>query len=153
MTDPLHFDYADSRPLIKGMHVLHKAVNDSGLEQRLLELVRTRASQINGCAHCLDMHTADALAAGEDHRRLHVLTAWRETTMFDDRERAALALTEAVTRLPDGPPTAEVEACEEVFAPDELLALVYAIVEINSWNRLAVAAGRVVGDQPATPTA
>lgn len=152
MSQQLQVDYAAFRPGMEGMYALHKAVEGAGLDQRLAELVRTRASQINGCAHCLDMHTADAVAAGEDHRRLHVLAAWRETTLFDEREQAALALTEAVTRLPDGPPANEVATCREVFTEEELQALLFLIVEINSWNRLAVTAGRVVDEQPTQAT-
>jgi len=101
-----------------------------------------RASQINGCAYCLDMHSKDARAAGETEQRLYTLSAWRETPFFTDRERGALALTEAVTRI-DASQALHwaVEEAAAVFPPDELGKLVYAIIEINAWNRLAVATG------------
>jgi AhpD family alkylhydroperoxidase len=124
---------------------LSAAVRRSGLEAGLLELVKMRASQINGCAYCLDMHSKDARAAGESEQRLYALSAWRETTFYTDRERAALALTEAVTLIAEThAPLELVEAAAEVFSPDELEKLVYAIVEINAWNRLAVTTGAYV---------
>lgn len=103
------------------------------------ELVRTRASQLNGCAYCLDMHTTDARKAGEQEHRLYALPAWRETPYFTARERAALALTEAVTRLTDGHVPDEVydEAAEQ-FDPQELAQLIAVIISINSWNRIAI---------------
>jgi AhpD family alkylhydroperoxidase len=110
-----------------------------GLEPLLLELVRTRASQLNGCAYCLDMHTKDARAIGEDDQRLHVLPAWREADWYSERERAALALTESVTRLPDGGVPDDVyAAAAAVFTEHELTGLLWAIVAINSWNRIAI---------------
>ena len=122
---------------------LHGIVKESGLEPALLELVKMRASQINGCAYCIDMHSKDARAAGETEQRLYALNAWRETSFFTDRERGALALTEAVTLVAETQvPQAVVEAAAAVFAPDELTRLVYAIIEINAWNRLAITLGR-----------
>jgi AhpD family alkylhydroperoxidase len=110
-----------------------------GLEPLLLELVRTRASQLNGCAYCLDMHTKDARALGEDDQRLHVLPAWREAEWYSDRERAALALTESVTRLPSGGVPDDVfAAAAAVFTEHELTGLIWAIVSINAWNRIAI---------------
>ncbi len=121
---------------------LNGLVKESGLEHPLLELVKMRASQINGCAFCIDMHSKDARLAGETEQRLYALSAWRETSFFSDRERAALAMTEAVTKLPVGPiPDAVVDDASEVFSREEMTALVYAIIEINSWNRLALATG------------
>jgi AhpD family alkylhydroperoxidase len=110
-----------------------------GLEPLLLELVKTRASQINGCAYCVDMHTKDARAAGEDEQRLHLLVAWRESDGYSERERAALALTEAVTRLGEGGVPDDVyAAAAELFSAEELVGLVWAIVAINAWNRIAI---------------
>lgn len=136
--------YTSLAPATKALHTLHDAVNRSRLDQRIVELVRIRASQLNRCAFCLDMHTRDAVAAGETARRLALLAGWQEAPVFDARERAALALTEAVTTLADGVPDVVLEACEAVFAPEELSALLFAIVEINAWNRLNVAARKPV---------
>jgi AhpD family alkylhydroperoxidase len=118
---------------------LHVAVDGAGLEPDLLDLVKLRASQINGCAYCIDMHSKDARARGETEQRLHALSAWTESPYFTERERAALALTESVTLLADTHvPDAVVEAAAAVFSPDELIRLLYAVIEINAWNRLAV---------------
>jgi AhpD family alkylhydroperoxidase len=108
------------------------------VERRLFELVKIRASQINGCAYCLDMHTKDARLAGETEQRIYALNAWRETPFFSDRERAALEWTEAVTRVADTHVPDEVyERVKTQFEEAELVALTFAIVVINSWNRLA----------------
>jgi AhpD family alkylhydroperoxidase len=121
---------------------LSGAVRRSGLEPDLLELVKMRASQINGCAYCLDMHSKDARAAGETEQRLYALSAWREAPFFTDRERAALELTETVTLIAEShAPQQVIEEAATVFSPDELSKLVYAIIEINSWNRLAITTG------------
>lgn len=123
------------------MLALHAAVDDGPLEASLLHLVRIRASQINGCAYCLDMHVTEARRAGESQRRLDVLAGWREASVFDGRERAALAVTDAVTRLADGVVPDEVlDEAEAHLDPDELATLVYAVAEINAWNRLVVTA-------------
>jgi AhpD family alkylhydroperoxidase len=128
-----------------GYHVLRKlneTVKSSGLEASLLELVKMRASQINGCAYCIDMHAKDARAAGETEQRLYGLAAWRETSFYTKRERAALALTEAVTLVADGHvPYPVLEYAAEHFPPDELSKLLFAIIEINAWNRLAITTG------------
>jgi AhpD family alkylhydroperoxidase len=121
---------------------LSQIVADSGLEHSLLELVKLRASQINGCAFCLDMHSKDARAAGETEQRLYALSAWSETTFYTERERAALALTEAVTLIADTHvPSAVLDDAAAVFSRDEMSRLLYAIIEINSWNRLAITCG------------
>jgi AhpD family alkylhydroperoxidase len=121
---------------------LSGAVRRSGLEPDLLELVKMRTSQINGCAYCLDMHSKDARAGGETEQRLYALSAWREAPFFTDRERAALDLTEAVTRIADThAPLEVIDAAATAFTPDELSKLLYAIIEINSWNRLAITTG------------
>ena len=112
---------------------------EGSVERRLFELVKIRASQINGCAYCIDMHTKDARLAGETEQRLYALNAWRETPFFGDRERAALEWTEAVTRVADTHVPDEIyERVKTQFDEAELVALTFAIVVINSWNRLAV---------------
>ncbi len=139
--------FARDRAGYDAMTALSKA-GTAGLEPLLLELVTTRASQLNGCAYCLDMHTKDARALGETDERLDGLAAWRELPWYSDRERAALALTEAVTRLSEGHPSADV--VEEVgrhFDEAEATSLLYAIVAINAWNRLAVVGS---GAEPGT---
>jgi AhpD family alkylhydroperoxidase len=115
------------------------AAGEAGVEPELLELVRIRASQLNGCAFCIDMHTKDARAADETEQRIYALDAWRETPFFTERERAALALTEAVTFVADGHVPDEVyRAAAEVFKDDELAALLWAAVVINAYNRIAI---------------
>ena len=123
----------------------------SGLEVSLLELVRMRASQINGCAYCLDMHSKDARAAGETEQRLYCLPAWRETPFYSERERAALAWTEAVTQITEGHvPDETFEQVRKHFSEEELGHLTLAIVTINGWNRFAIAFRSVPGTyQPA----
>jgi AhpD family alkylhydroperoxidase len=119
----------------------------SKLEHSLIELVKMRASQINGCAYCLDMHSKDARAAGETEQRLYALNAWRETPFFTDRERAALAWTEAVTLVAqDHVPDAVYEETRQRFSEEEMVNLTMAIVAINGWNRLSIAFRAVPGD-------
>ncbi len=119
---------------------LQAYVNRSGLEPALLELVKIRASQINGCAFCLAMHYRDACALGERPERLDLLPAWEEAPVYTARERAALAWTEAVTRIADGPVHDAVYAtARQEFSEKELVDLTYAVVAINSWNRINVA--------------
>ena len=116
------------------------AFDDSiDVDRRLRELVKVRASQLNGCAYCLDMHSRDAREAGEDERRLATLAGWHESPFFTPRERAALALTDAVTRLGDHGVTDDVWAeAAAHFDPAELAQLLWAIVAINAWNRIGV---------------
>ncbi|KJH86899.1 alkylhydroperoxidase [Pseudomonas fluorescens] len=131
--------YAASPDAYKAMLALENAVSKLGLEKSLIELVKLRASQINGCAFCIDMHTADARKDGETERRLYAVTAWRETPFFTGRERAALAWTEALTRLSETyAPDADYELLNEHFTPKEMVDLTVAINAINGWNRLAV---------------
>ena len=126
----------------RAMAALEQAVRDASLPVRLLELVRTRVSQLNGCAFCLDMHQRDARAAGERQERLDVLAAWHEAPGFDPRERAALALAEALTLVAGrGLPEDAWSEAARVFEPCELAALVFAVTAINAWNRLAIASG------------
>lgn len=123
----------------RAMAGLEGYVHKTGLEQSLLELVRFRASQLNGCAYCLDMHSKDARANGETEQRLYTIAAWRETPFFTDRERAALAWTEAITMISEGhAPDAVYEEVRQRFTEEELVNLTLAIVSINGWNRLCV---------------
>ena len=116
-----------------------KELDKVDFDVRLRELVRIRASQLNGCAYCIDMHTKDARAAGETEQRIYALAAWRETPFFSSRERAALALTESVTLMPQTHvPDADFAQAAEQFSKDELGALVALIVTINAWNAIGV---------------
>jgi AhpD family alkylhydroperoxidase len=113
---------------------------EAKLEPELLELVRIRASQINGCAFCIDMHTRDARAKGETEQRIYALNAWRETPFFTERERAALELTEAVTLVHDGQvPDSVYRAAAGVFDEAQIAALIWAVTVINAYNRIAIA--------------
>ena len=126
-------------PAYQAMRGLQSFVNESGLDHRLLQLIEVRASQINGCAFCIAMHVTDARRLGEHDLRLHLVRAWREAPIFTARERAALALTEAVTRITDGEvPDSVYDAARAQFSEAEMAALVYGIVAINSWNRLCI---------------
>lgn len=133
----------------EGMRVmrgLESYVRQCGLEDSLLELVKLRASQINGCAYCVDMHTKDARAGGETEQRLYALVAWEETPFFSERERAALAWTETVTKIGEGHvPDAIYEHVRPYFSEKELVDLTLAIVAINGWNRLAIGFRTVPG--------
>jgi len=126
----------------QALNRLSEVVQGCGLERPLLELVKVRASQINGCAYCIDRHTKDARAAGETEQRLYALSAWRETPFFNARERSGLALTEAVTLVAETHvPESTLQEAALVFSPEELSRLVYAVIEINAWNRLAITVG------------
>ena len=126
----------------RSLQRLSETVKSSDINPVLLELIKMRASQINGCAFCIDMHSRDARAAGETEQRLYALSAWRETPFFSARERAALALTEAVTLVSETQvPQAIIDEAAGVFPPESLTELVYAIIEINAWNRLAITTG------------
>src|SRR5574339_304878 len=117
------------------MRGLQRYLDDCGLEKSLMELVKLRASQINGCAYCVDMHTKDARALGETEQRIYALSAWHETSFFSDRERAALEWAESVTRVGETHVPDEVYArVRQHFSEDELIALTFALVAINGWN-------------------
>jgi AhpD family alkylhydroperoxidase len=123
----------------RALAALERYVHSSGVEAPLLHLIKMRASQINGCAYCLDMHSKDARALGETEQRLYGLDAWREAPYYTERERAALALTEAITKVTEGHvPDAVYMQAKAQFNEQELVALVYAITAINAWNRLAI---------------
>jgi len=133
--------YAAAPGAMKAMLALEAYVRGCGLESSLIELVKTRASQINGCAFCIDMHTRDARAHGETEQRLHLLAAWRESPLYSDRERAALAWTEALTLVAAAhAPDAEYKELGRHFSETEIVNLSLLIATINSWNRLAIAA-------------
>jgi AhpD family alkylhydroperoxidase len=133
--------------VVQAMLGLERQIRKAGFDHRLLDLVRMRASQINGCAYCLDMHSKDARAGGEIEQRLYGLDAWRETPYYSARERAALEWTEAITLVANSHAPDEVyERVREQFAEDELVHLTLAIVAINGWNRLNIAARTVPGD-------
>ena len=119
---------------------VNKAGANAGLDPKLLELVKTRASQLNGCAYCLDMHSRDALELGESPRRLFVLDGWRETDLFTEQEQAALALTEAMTKLSatQTVPDDVYEQAAKVFTEDQYRAVAWEIIAINSWNRMTI---------------
>jgi AhpD family alkylhydroperoxidase len=132
--------YQAAPEAMKTLTTLESQIASSGLEQSLIELVKTRASQINGCAFCINMHTQDARKRGETEQRLYLLNAWREAPLYTDRERAALAWTEAVTLI------SETHAPDDVynevrahFSETETVNLTMLIASINSWNRLAIA--------------
>ena len=140
---------------IKILVQLEAYLKHSTLERPLLELVKLRASQLNGCAYCIDMHTKDARALGETEQRIYALSAWRETPFFTGRERAALEWAEALTRLgdPDGVPDDVYARVRQQFDEDAIVALSFAVVVINSWNRLSIAFRPPVGSyQPAALT-
>jgi AhpD family alkylhydroperoxidase len=128
-----------SSPGLKAMYELEQFIRTCGLEQPLLELVKLRASQINGCAYCIDMHTKDARAAGETEQRLYLLSAWREAPFYTDRERAALEWTESLTLISESHAPDDVyEHVRKYFSEDELVNLTFAIITINGWNRLSI---------------
>ncbi|NKE47603.1 carboxymuconolactone decarboxylase family protein [Roseomonas frigidaquae] len=133
-------DYFAANPTaMKAMFAFEKSVASSELEHSLRELVKVRASQINGCAFCIDMHTADARKAGETEARLYLLNAWREAPHYTPRERAALAWTEALTLVAStAAPDAAWDGLAEYFTDAEKVALSLLICAINSWNRLAI---------------
>jgi len=136
---------------MQAMSSIGAYVRRGDLEPALLELVRLRASQINGCAYCLDMHSKDARARGESEQRLYALSAWRETPFYTERERAALDWTEAVTLISrDHVPDEVFDRAREHFTDKELVDLTMAIIAINGWNRLAISFRTVPGTyQPA----
>ena len=143
----MRLDYRHVLPdATRAMSQLEDVVDASTLEPKLRELVKLRASQINGCAYCVDMHTKDAEAIGEDSQRLHLVAVWREAPVFSPQERAALAWTEALTLLSHtGAPDDVYDDVARQFSPDEQVALTLAIIAINGWNRLAVGFRQPVG--------
>jgi AhpD family alkylhydroperoxidase len=131
---------------LKSILGLEKYIGESGLDHKLIHLLKMRASQINGCAYCIDMHSLDARAAGETEQRLYALDAWRETPFFTDKERAALAWTEAVTLISQTHAPDDVfEEVKKHFSEKEIVDLTIAVGTINMWNRLAISMRAVPG--------
>ncbi|MBK8175777.1 MAG: carboxymuconolactone decarboxylase family protein [Rhodospirillales bacterium] len=131
--------YQAAPEAMKAMLALESYVGGCGLEISLIDLVKTRASQINGCAFCIHMHTHEARARGESEERLYLLSAWEESPLYSERERAALAWTEAVTRVAETHvPDTVYEAVRRYFAEDELVKLTLLVATINAWNRIAI---------------
>ena len=141
-------DYNAASPAgAKALSALYAHVRQSGFPVRLIDLVYLRISQINGCAYCIDMHSKDARADGETEQRLYALSAWEETPFFTERERAALALTEAITLVGQGHvPDHVYEKAAKTFSQEELVNLTLAIITINGWNRLAITFRMVPGE-------
>jgi AhpD family alkylhydroperoxidase len=138
MSERLNLAKADPKAF-EAMLGLEKYLAESALDKKLYELIKTRASQINGCAYCINMHTRDAMEIGETAQRLFLLDAWRETNLFTEKERAVLELTEAMTLIANKPVADEVyNAAKEHLTDKELAAVMLAVVAINGWNRIAI---------------
>lgn len=146
-------DYRRIQPqLYEAMHHLQSAIDDSGVEPRLLEIINLRASQINGCSFCVNMHAEAARSRGESDARLHMVSAWQHARSFTPAERAALRWCEEVTRQGTAAPSEEAaETLREHFSDEEVIALTWAVAAINAWNRIAVALGQQGG--PPAPKA
>ena len=141
--------FAKAPELMKSVLALNQAVETSGLEIGLLHLIKLRASQINGCSYCVDMHAHEARDDGESEQRLYLVAAWRESPLFSERERAAFAWTEAVTLVAQGGVSDALYATTlEQFSEEELVKLTVAVSIINTWNRLSVAFRAI---HPTTP--
>ena len=145
MTPRIDFQKTNPKPM-QLMLAIEGYLKECGLDHGLLHLIKMRASQINGCAYCLDMHSKDARAAGESEQRLYALNAWEETPFFSERERAALAWTEALTLVTEGHvPDAVFDSVRAQFSDQEIVNLSLAITNINAWNRLCIALRAVPG--------
>jgi AhpD family alkylhydroperoxidase len=145
MEPRIHFE-KHAPEALRALYALERHLSASSLGEGLLHLIKMRASQINGCAYCLDMHSKDARANGETEQRLYALNAWRETPFFSDRERAALEWTESITYVAQTHVPDEVyESVRKQFSETELMDLTYAVIAINAWNRLAIATRAVPG--------
>jgi AhpD family alkylhydroperoxidase len=140
-------DFAKVNPdAAKAMYALEAYVKNSSLEPSLIDLIKVRASQLNGCAFCIDMHTKEARSKGEDEQRLYLLDAWREAPFYNDRERAALEWTESLTLISsDHVPNEVFELVRQHFSEAELVDLSMAVVAINGWNRLSIGFRAVPG--------
>ena len=147
-------DYTKASPeAYKAMVQMEGVVRRSGIDPKLLELMKIRASQLNGCAYCIDMHTKDARFKGENEQRIYALDAWRETPFYTEKERAALAWTEALTNIQTGhAPEAVYQELSRNFSEEERVNLTLAITTINAWNRIAIGFRLVPGSyQPNAP--
>jgi len=143
----MRLDWAKVSPdALKAMMAVQGFTDKSSLDHKLIELVKIRSSQINGCAYCLDMHTKDAIAIGESEQRLHVVAAWREAPFYSEQERAALAWCESLTEISSkGAPENLFKELQEHFTDEQIVELTLAIIVINGWNRLAVGFESEVG--------
>ena len=141
-------DYTKASPeALKLMLQLEALVRRSGIDAKLLELMKIRASQLNGCAYCIDMHTKDSRFKGETEQRIYALDAWRETPFYTENERAALAWTEALTNIQDGhAPDAVFQELRSHFSEEEIVTLTLAVTIINTWNRIAIGFRMVPGN-------
>lgn len=138
MKERINLSKADPKAF-EAMLGLEKYLAESGLDKKLYELIKTRASQINGCAYCINMHTRDALKIGETAQRLFLLDAWRETNLFTEKEKTVLALTEAMTLIAGNPVSDEIyDAAKAHLSDKEFAAVIMAVVAINGWNRIAI---------------
>jgi AhpD family alkylhydroperoxidase len=146
-------DYSKASPeAAKAMMQLESAVRRSGIDAKLLELIKIRASQLNGCAYCIDMHTKDARFKGETEQRIYALDAWRETPFFTEKERAALDWTEAITNIQAGHASDAIyHELSRNFSEEERVNLTLAITTINAWNRIAIGFRMVPGSYQPTP--
>ena len=146
----MRIDYYKYPEIMGPMRAFSQAASGGSLEPKLLELVKVRASQLNGCAHCLEMHTKDARAGGESDDRLHLVAVWQKAPMFTARERAALLWCEELTLLAEREVSDEIYGTvSDVFSEDEICQLTLAVMVINGWNRLAVGLRAPVGDHVA----
>jgi AhpD family alkylhydroperoxidase len=150
MTQRIQLSERTSEPyqqLLRLHALVENAVTEAGLDQRLIELVKIRSSMLNGCAFCLDLHTRDARRLGETEQRLYLLSTWREADLYTEQERAALALTDAMTRLPDTQdvPDEVYAQAAGVFTEDQYRAVAWAITVINAFNRISVTSRRPLG--------
>jgi len=143
------------REPLEAMLALEKYIASCGLDHKLVHMLKLRVSQINGCAYCIDMHSLDARAAGETEQRLYALDAWRETPFYTDRERAALAWVESITRVSETHvPDSDFDEVKAHFSDQEIVDLTFVASTINAWNRLAIPLRSVPGRyRPAKPTA
>jgi AhpD family alkylhydroperoxidase len=147
MTARISLDPSRHREALGAMINLGATVRRSGLDHSLIGLIKVRVSQLNGCGYCIDMHTKDARAEGETEQRLYMLSAWWETSLYSERERAALRWAEAVTRLEHQEVPDEIyENLSRVLTEDEIIALTLCVVEINAWNRFAISFKYRAGD-------
>lgn len=138
MTQRLNY-YQVAPDAVNPLLALEERFKNGPLSHTVIELVKTRASQINGCAYCLHMHTSDALKEGERPERLFLLDAWQESVMYTPQERAALAWTEALTKVADtGAPDEDYDGLKDHFSPEEMVELTFLIATINAWNRIAI---------------
>ena len=153
-TEAWHLDYRQASPeAVRAQATLERFVRGCGLEHSLLHLVKIRASQVNGCGYCIDMHTREARAAGETEQRIYLLNAWREAPFYTPRERAALAWTEVVTAISEGGPNDALhEEMRQHFTDEELVNLTMAVITINAWNRLSISFKTPVGSYQPKPS-